>query len=235
MKKLASVSVLLLTGCVGVAQNRFELRELGVLEKQDVYRIKKDFSSRTGSELPIPDTVEKIQGYFHTVTGKDLPPVDASSCYLDFPCYYRKWYEAFAAGMEPIVLARNKESEERQKKRDAVAAQAQREYEACLKTPSCSYKYELQDARDQLYKSYQALVHSSPYRSAENDAAFRKLCGIAANAERQGSKRQEVVNWASDLPGISFEYRHVMVSGMDACWKMSHLNADWREPIRGTY
>lgn len=163
-------------------------------------------------------TVNKIREDYTKKTGMILIAPDTKSCGWNSTCYQNAWAEAYDKGIYEFNA---------KKEADAKIAESQ-----CQSDPDCIRKKNLALAMKELSWNYTMLLGTNQYAQADYDYIIRNVCDSAASAQRNGSRKEVVVNKMKDLPGISPRDRSYLSGAVKSCWEISSLSGDWKEALR---
>ncbi|TCW09236.1 hypothetical protein EDF73_11010 [Raoultella sp. BIGb0138] len=171
-------------------------------------------------------SVFNLRHKFKNITGMELPNQNTYECQRDASCYYGKYASAYDSLME-------KHQEEKDKQNKIVAKQKEDE---CQASKECMNKREVDAASYTLNSIYYSLMAQNPYLQADYDAAVRRMCRSAGEAQRNGVSREQMQKNIDLVEGIAPGVRYQIKQVAESCWKMSKYGVpDGTTQIRSMY
>ncbi|HCI9591530.1 TPA: hypothetical protein NQF56_002398 [Klebsiella variicola] len=182
----------------------------------------KKFQTNSNESLSASD----LRKDYKEKTGMDLPNQSTFECQKDALCYYNKYANAYGTKMN--------EFEEEKRKKEAVLAQKQ--VDECMANEQCAAKKKVENASFKLNNLYYGILAQNQYLQADYDAAVRRMCRSAGEAQRNGVSQDNMQKNIDLLEGIAPDTRYQIKQVAEACWTLSRYGVpDGTTEIKSRY
>lgn len=172
-------------------------------------------------------SVSDLREIYRNVSGGALPEQDTSDCRKDNKCYFDRYDDLLHDLMYQRQIEKQKKDNEQL---------AQKKEAECQASKECMNKREVDAASYTLNSIYYSLMAQNPYSQADYDAAVRRMCRSAGEAQRNGVSLEQMQKNIDLVEGIAPGVRYQIKQVAEACWKMSKYGVpDGTTQIRSMY
>ncbi|MEH4266038.1 hypothetical protein [Klebsiella aerogenes] len=165
------------------------------------------FQTKSNEKL----SVFNLRNKYKNTTGKELPNQNTASCQKDASCYYNK----YAVAYDSLI----KEYQER--KRIENKKYAEEKEAECQASKECMTKRKIDSASYDLNSIYYSIMAQNPYLQADYDAAVRRMCRSAGEAQRNGVSLDQMQKNIDLVEGIAPTARYQIKQVAKVCWTLS--------------
>lgn len=165
-------------------------------------------------------TVNQLRDDYLKKTGKELKSDNAIDCGWNGSCFYNKWASSYDAGIKQYQEENRKNKEQENYK--------------CKSSPDCVKSLEVEKYSSLLKNTYLMALYDHPYEQSDYDLVIRTMCEKSTLAQNNKMPLTDLLSNLRDIPGIAPRDRGQILTVAEACWNLSRLGSDWREPLRIT-